>query len=121
MSPSVAPFDGASIDRSADGRPVKRPRKDPHPTTQSEQMHQDQFTAGSSSLQDHVFISETVTMKKSGGKKVPLSCCECRRLKLRCDRTFPCGSCKKRGVSDICPDGKYPENVGWSHSAAHSS
>ena len=31
------------------------------------------------------------------------------------------GSCKKRGVSDICPDGKYPENVGWSHSAAHSS
>ncbi|KAJ3976866.1 fungal-specific transcription factor domain-containing protein [Lentinula raphanica] len=105
MSPSVAPFDGASIDRSSDGRPVKRPRKDPHPTTQSEQMHQDQFTAGSSSLQDHVFISETVTMKKSGGKKVPLSCCECRRLKLRCDRTFPCGSCKKRGVSDICPDG----------------
>ncbi|KAH7870937.1 uncharacterized protein C8R40DRAFT_616952 [Lentinula edodes] len=79
MSPSVATFSGPSIniDCSADGRPVKRPRKDHQPATHSEGMHQE----------------------------VPLSCCECRRLKLRCDRTFPCGSCKKRGVSDICPDG----------------
>ncbi|KAJ3992327.1 fungal-specific transcription factor domain-containing protein [Lentinula boryana] len=68
-------------------------------------MPQDLFAPGSSYSQDHVFISESLTAKKPGGKKVPLSCCECRRLKLRCDRTFPCGSCKKRGVSDICPDG----------------
>ncbi|KAJ3877195.1 hypothetical protein F5051DRAFT_12194 [Lentinula edodes] len=106
MSPSVATFSGPSIniDCSADARPVKRPRKDHQPATLSEGMHQE-FTVEPSSSQNHVFISETLTSKKQGGKKVPLSCCECRRLKLRCDRTFPCGSCKKRGVSDICPDG----------------
>jgi hypothetical protein len=26
------------------------------------------------------------------------------RLKLRCDRSFPCGSCVKRGCEAICPD-----------------
>jgi len=53
-----------------------------------------------------------------------LSCAECRRslqspfsflspfsnilvfrLKLRCDRGIPCGSCTKRGCGAICPDG----------------
>ncbi|KAG8902476.1 hypothetical protein FRB99_004448, partial [Tulasnella sp. 403] len=28
-----------------------------------------------------------------------------RRLKLKCDRVFPCSSCRKRGCSAICPDG----------------
>ena len=27
------------------------------------------------------------------------------RLKLRCDRAVPCGSCVKRGCAAICPDG----------------
>lgn len=55
-----------------------------------------------------------------------LSCAECRRslqspfsfispflnivvfrLKLRCDRGIPCGSCIKRGCGAICPDGNY--------------
>ena len=55
-----------------------------------------------------------------------LSCAECRRslqspfsflppflnilvfrLKLRCDRGIPCGSCVKRGCGAICPDGNY--------------
>jgi hypothetical protein len=30
-----------------------------------------------------------------------------RRLKLRCDRGIPCGSCLKRGCGAICPDGTY--------------
>ncbi|KZS94505.1 hypothetical protein SISNIDRAFT_46734 [Sistotremastrum niveocremeum HHB9708] len=34
-----------------------------------------------------------------------LSCAECRRLKLKCDRTFPCESCVKRGCAEICPTG----------------
>ncbi|KAI0071702.1 hypothetical protein K474DRAFT_1652176 [Panus rudis PR-1116 ss-1] len=42
--------------------------------------------------------------KKSNRKK-PLSCGECRRLKLKCDRVFPCQSCCKRGCAEICPDG----------------
>jgi hypothetical protein len=29
------------------------------------------------------------------------------RLKLRCDRGIPCGSCLKRGCGAICPDGMY--------------
>ncbi|PVG02031.1 hypothetical protein CPB86DRAFT_805075 [Serendipita vermifera] len=33
-------------------------------------------------------------------------CSECRRLKIRCDREVPCGNCKKRGVSSICPEGQ---------------
>lgn len=33
------------------------------------------------------------------------SCAECRRSKLKCDRTFPCQSCIRRGCSAICPDG----------------
>ncbi|CAL1713138.1 unnamed protein product [Somion occarium] len=39
------------------------------------------------------------------GRKRPLSCGECRRLKLKCDRVFPCQSCCKRGCAEICPDG----------------
>ncbi|GAA5913642.1 uncharacterized protein JCM6883_004035 [Sporobolomyces salmoneus] len=38
-------------------------------------------------------------------QRVSLSCKECRRLKLKCDRSFPCSSCKRRGCADICPDG----------------
>ncbi|KAJ3551627.1 hypothetical protein NP233_g13045 [Leucocoprinus birnbaumii] len=54
---------------------------------------------------DHIFIADGLLNKKPGGKKAPLSCCECRRLKLKCDRNFPCASCKKRGCAEICPDG----------------
>ncbi|PCH36758.1 hypothetical protein WOLCODRAFT_127620 [Wolfiporia cocos MD-104 SS10] len=34
-----------------------------------------------------------------------ISCAECRRLKLKCDKTVPCSSCKRRGCSSICPNG----------------
>ncbi|KAF7302363.1 Zn(2)-C6 fungal-type domain-containing protein [Mycena chlorophos] len=42
--------------------------------------------------------------KKPG--RVPTSCAECRRLKLRCDKNIPCGKCVSRGCSAICPDGQ---------------
>ncbi|KAI0820381.1 fungal-specific transcription factor domain-containing protein [Trametes gibbosa] len=41
-----------------------------------------------------------------------LSCAECRRLKLRCDRAIPCGSCVKRGCAAICPDGSLTTGKG---------
>ncbi|KAI0691234.1 hypothetical protein BC835DRAFT_1279571 [Cytidiella melzeri] len=41
-----------------------------------------------------------------------LSCAECRRLKLRCDRAIPCGSCVKRGCATICPDGSLQTGKG---------
>ncbi|KAI0714759.1 hypothetical protein C8Q76DRAFT_618064 [Earliella scabrosa] len=37
--------------------------------------------------------------------RVPVSCAECRRLKLRCDRKVPCETCVKRGCAALCPDG----------------
>ncbi|KAI0272650.1 fungal-specific transcription factor domain-containing protein [Gloeopeniophorella convolvens] len=41
-----------------------------------------------------------------------LSCAECRRLKLRCDRGIPCSSCVKRGCGAICPDGSLTTGQG---------
>ncbi|KAJ7065067.1 fungal-specific transcription factor domain-containing protein [Mycena amicta] len=46
----------------------------------------------------------------SSGLPVPrksqiTSCAECRRLKLRCDRIFPCASCIRRGCAVLCPSG----------------
>ncbi|KAJ7593118.1 fungal-specific transcription factor domain-containing protein [Mycena floridula] len=37
--------------------------------------------------------------------KGELSCAECRRLKLRCDKKLPCSSCVRRGCESICPCG----------------
>ncbi|KAJ7162912.1 fungal-specific transcription factor domain-containing protein [Mycena filopes] len=41
----------------------------------------------------------------SGRKSQITSCAECRRLKLRCDRVFPCSSCIRRGCANLCPTG----------------
>ncbi|KAJ3844127.1 fungal-specific transcription factor domain-containing protein [Lentinula raphanica] len=32
-----------------------------------------------------------------------ISCAECRRLKLKCDKKIPCNSCVRRGFSSLCP------------------
>ncbi|KAH8814793.1 fungal-specific transcription factor domain-containing protein [Flagelloscypha sp. PMI_526] len=34
-----------------------------------------------------------------------ISCAECKRLKLKCDRKTPCSSCTRRGCATICPYG----------------
>jgi hypothetical protein len=39
--------------------------------------------------------------------KGELSCAECRRLKLKCDKKVPCSSCVRRGCESICPCGVY--------------
>ncbi|KAJ4494166.1 fungal-specific transcription factor domain-containing protein [Lentinula lateritia] len=43
--------------------------------------------------------------KKRRGGVAALSCAECRRLKLKCSRVFPCTGCVKKGCAAICPDG----------------
>ncbi|KAJ4490375.1 hypothetical protein J3R30DRAFT_3278237 [Lentinula aciculospora] len=43
--------------------------------------------------------------KESKRARGALSCAECRRLKLKCDKMVPCSSCKRRGCSSICPNG----------------
>ncbi|KAH9934548.1 uncharacterized protein BXZ73DRAFT_45830, partial [Epithele typhae] len=41
-----------------------------------------------------------------------ISCAECRRLKLKCDKTVPCTSCKRRGCASICPNGSLTTGQG---------
>ncbi|KAI0641862.1 fungal-specific transcription factor domain-containing protein [Trametes meyenii] len=50
--------------------------------------------------------------QKSKRRNAPLSCAECRRLKLRCSRVFPCASCVKKGCAAICPDGSLTTGKG---------
>ncbi|KAJ7634987.1 fungal-specific transcription factor domain-containing protein [Roridomyces roridus] len=46
------------------------------------------------------------TYSSNGPRKSQVtSCAECRRLKLRCDRVFPCSSCMRRGCANLCPTG----------------
>ncbi|KIK68235.1 hypothetical protein GYMLUDRAFT_709234 [Collybiopsis luxurians FD-317 M1] len=44
--------------------------------------------------------------------KGELSCAECRRLKLRCDKKVPCSSCVRRGCESICPCGILEAGIG---------
>ncbi|KIK58189.1 hypothetical protein GYMLUDRAFT_45397 [Collybiopsis luxurians FD-317 M1] len=44
--------------------------------------------------------------------RIPTSCAECRRLKLRCDKQVPCGKCVSRGCAAICPDGSLTAGKG---------
>ncbi|KAF9055205.1 hypothetical protein BDZ89DRAFT_1124982 [Hymenopellis radicata] len=41
-----------------------------------------------------------------------ISCAECRRLKLKCDKKLPCGSCIRRGCPSICPNGSLATGQG---------
>ncbi|GAA5893756.1 hypothetical protein JCM6882_003087 [Rhodosporidiobolus microsporus] len=50
-------------------------------------------------------LSSSTGKQRAPSKRATLSCSECRRLKLKCDRQVPCSSCVKRGLSHLCPDG----------------
>ncbi|OAX41366.1 hypothetical protein K503DRAFT_712687 [Rhizopogon vinicolor AM-OR11-026] len=54
--------------------------------------------------------SDATKKRRKGATR--LSCAECRRLKLRCDRAVPCSSCVKRGCGAICPDGSLTTGQG---------
>ncbi|TFK91717.1 hypothetical protein K466DRAFT_541117 [Polyporus arcularius HHB13444] len=54
--------------------------------------------------------SQSQLVKKR--RNATLSCAECRRLKLRCSRVFPCASCVKKGCAAICPDGSLTTGKG---------
>lgn len=48
--------------------------------------------------------------KKSKDKKI-VSCHSCRRRKLKCDRSDPCGACQARNEGHLCTweEGQRPE------------
>ncbi|KAH8093725.1 fungal-specific transcription factor domain-containing protein [Cristinia sonorae] len=56
--------------------------------------------------------SSQAARDKAKRRNAPLSCAECRRLKLRCSRVFPCASCVKKGCAAICPDGSLTTGKG---------
>ncbi|KZP26825.1 hypothetical protein FIBSPDRAFT_819107 [Athelia psychrophila] len=47
---------------------------------------------------------EDIELKRARGE---ISCAECRRSKLKCDKDVPCGSCVRRGCSTVCPNGSF--------------
>ncbi|KZP33618.1 hypothetical protein FIBSPDRAFT_916075 [Athelia psychrophila] len=46
--------------------------------------------------------TEDVIKKRARGE---ITCAECKRLKLKCDKKLPCSSCVRRGCPTICPQG----------------
>ncbi|KAI8981354.1 fungal-specific transcription factor domain-containing protein [Trametes punicea] len=69
-----------------------------------------------STEQESSVDGQAARRKKPG--RAPVSCAECRRLKLRCDRKVPCETCTKRGCAALCPDGSLPTTKGPKKSAA---
>lgn len=49
-------------------------------------------------------LPQSTTTSSSASSQKVLSCAECRRSKLRCDRVFPCETCRKRGLEHLCPN-----------------
>ncbi|THU91953.1 hypothetical protein K435DRAFT_967897 [Dendrothele bispora CBS 962.96] len=49
--------------------------------------------------------TSSISGKQNQKKSQATSCAECRRLKLKCDRVFPCSSCIRRGCANLCPNG----------------
>ncbi|TDL15882.1 hypothetical protein BD410DRAFT_731988 [Rickenella mellea] len=45
-----------------------------------------------------------IELKRSRGE---VSCAECRRCDIKCDKKLPCSSCQRRGCASLCPNGKY--------------
>lgn len=53
--------------------------------------------------------SREIELKRSRGE---ISCAECRRLKIKCDKRLPCSSCLRRGCASLCPNGSLATGQG---------
>ncbi|KZS94500.1 hypothetical protein SISNIDRAFT_453426 [Sistotremastrum niveocremeum HHB9708] len=49
--------------------------------------------------------SDDQPRRRPAARKEGAACAECRRLKHKCNRVWPCESCVRRGCAQICPDG----------------
>ncbi|KJA18056.1 hypothetical protein HYPSUDRAFT_45638 [Hypholoma sublateritium FD-334 SS-4] len=56
--------------------------------------------------------SSSLVIRQPKRRGVALSCAECRRLKLKCSRAFPCSNCVKKGCAAICPEGSLTTGKG---------
>ncbi|KIY46632.1 hypothetical protein FISHEDRAFT_75449 [Fistulina hepatica ATCC 64428] len=58
-----------------------------------------------------ISADDDIELRRARGE---ISCAECRRLKLKCDKKIPCGSCIRRGCPSICPNGNLTTGQGTS-------
>ncbi|KAF9522363.1 fungal-specific transcription factor domain-containing protein [Crepidotus variabilis] len=49
---------------------------------------------------------------ESKRNRAEVSCAECRRLKIKCDKQIPCQSCQRRGCASLCPNGSLATGQG---------
>ncbi|KIY64549.1 hypothetical protein CYLTODRAFT_401701 [Cylindrobasidium torrendii FP15055 ss-10] len=54
-------------------------------------------------------LEREVENKRNRGE---VSCAECRRLKIKCDKQVPCKSCVRRGCTSLCPNGSLSTGQG---------
>ncbi|KAF9021021.1 hypothetical protein BDZ89DRAFT_252400 [Hymenopellis radicata] len=54
-------------------------------------------------------LAREIEEKRSRGE---VSCAECRRLKIKCDKQVPCQSCQRRGCTSLCPNGSLSTGQG---------
>ncbi|KIY71236.1 hypothetical protein CYLTODRAFT_140102 [Cylindrobasidium torrendii FP15055 ss-10] len=55
------------------------------------------------------YTDEQLENKRARGE---IACAECKRLKLKCDKSIPCNSCVKRGCPSVCPNGTLSSKQG---------
>ncbi|KAH9027077.1 fungal-specific transcription factor domain-containing protein [Lactarius pseudohatsudake] len=60
-------------------------------------------------LRQDGMYSREIEMKRNRGE---ISCAECRRLKIKCDKQIPCQSCQRRGCASLCPNGSLATGQG---------
>ncbi|KZW02785.1 hypothetical protein EXIGLDRAFT_828923 [Exidia glandulosa HHB12029] len=49
--------------------------------------------------------SDPTVKQRHRRRRDGLACAECRRLKLKCNRAWPCETCIRRGCAAVCPTG----------------
>ncbi|KAI6096564.1 hypothetical protein EDD16DRAFT_1500173 [Pisolithus croceorrhizus] len=57
---------------------------------------------------DHTRAQETEQKRIRG----QMSCAECTRLKIKCDKQIPCQSCRRRGCAALCPNRSLSTGLG---------
>ncbi|KAL5512538.1 hypothetical protein ACEPAG_3191 [Sanghuangporus baumii] len=66
------------------------------------------------SLHRVVRAKDSVENRRARGE---ISCAECRRHKLKCDKAIPCSTCVRKGCQSICPNGTLAPTHGTRPSA----
>ncbi|RDB22452.1 putative transcriptional regulatory protein C1F7.11c [Hypsizygus marmoreus] len=64
---------------------------------------------GSRRASRKITSEDEIDLRRARGE---ISCAECRRLKLKCDKKLPCSSCTRRGCPSICPNGSLSTGQG---------